>query len=192
MWCVHTYERISILRTKRNTKAQFYLRHKNSNEANLEQLFSNSRSGTITSKNQKRITAGTHFVVPLFILLEYKTTVSTTAIDDCRRSGRLVGSHSVHICEPPQPTLCCMEFGIEWLAHEFRADEFLSLPHEVVCDGNGHPLVGPAQLQAGRPDQRPSSVIGHGILAGIYLAKCRVSPSSQLLMCETTASRHGS
>ena len=35
-------------------------------------------------------------------------------------------------------------------------------------------------------------VIGHGILAGIYLAKCRDSPSSQSLMCETKASHHGS
>ncbi len=36
------------------------------------------------------------------------------------------------------------------------------------------------------------SVIRHGILAGIYLAKCRDLPSSQSLMCDTTASRHGS
>jgi hypothetical protein len=41
---------------KKNKKAQFYLRHKNWNEANLEQLSSESRSGTIASKNQKRIT----------------------------------------------------------------------------------------------------------------------------------------
>ena len=38
----------------------------------------------------------------------------------------------------------------------------------------------------------PLSVIGHGISGGNYLAKCRDSPSSQSLMCETTASRHGS
>ena len=35
-------------------------------------------------------------------------------------------------------------------------------------------------------------VIGHGILAGNYLAKCRDFPSSQSLMCETMASHRGS
>jgi hypothetical protein len=44
------------------------------------------------------------------------------------------------------------------------------------------------------PPLRPLSlyVIGHGILAGNYLAKWHDLPSSQSLMCETTASRHGS
>jgi hypothetical protein len=48
-----------LLSSFSNKKAQFYLQHKNLNEASLEQLFSESRSGTIASKNQKRITAGT-------------------------------------------------------------------------------------------------------------------------------------
>ena len=59
----HTKELVSF--QKKNKKAQFYLRHKYSKEANLEQLFSESRSGTIASKNQKRITAGTHYQVKM-------------------------------------------------------------------------------------------------------------------------------
>ncbi len=41
-------------------KNNFYLRHNFLRRENLEQIFSESRSGTIAHKNQKRITAGTH------------------------------------------------------------------------------------------------------------------------------------
>ncbi len=47
---------------KKNTeKFYFYLRHNKSNQANLDQVFSESRSGTIAHKNQKKITAGSHY-----------------------------------------------------------------------------------------------------------------------------------
>jgi len=44
-------------------KVNFYLRHKKLNIANLDQVFSESRSGTIAHKNQKRITAGTQYIL---------------------------------------------------------------------------------------------------------------------------------
>jgi hypothetical protein len=45
---------------KKNTeKFYFYLRHTKSNQANLDRVFSESRSGTIAHKNQKIITAVT-------------------------------------------------------------------------------------------------------------------------------------
>ena len=45
----------------RPEKVCFYLRHKKTKEANLDQIFSESKSGTIAHKNQKRITAATHY-----------------------------------------------------------------------------------------------------------------------------------
>jgi hypothetical protein len=45
---------------KKVEKVYFYLRHKNFNLVNLAPIFSNARSGTISNKNQKRITAGIH------------------------------------------------------------------------------------------------------------------------------------
>jgi hypothetical protein len=48
---------------RKEKKAQLYLRHMYFNIANLDPIFSESRSGTIANKNQKRITAGTHYWV---------------------------------------------------------------------------------------------------------------------------------
>jgi hypothetical protein len=42
-----------------------YLRHTKSNQANLDRVFSESRSGTIAHKNQKIITAVTHSTHPI-------------------------------------------------------------------------------------------------------------------------------
>ena len=65
-----------------------------------------------------------------------------SSLEKCQRppsdngwhSGRLVGSHTVHIRKPPQPTLCCMELGVEQLVGEVGANELLCFPHDV-CDG---------------------------------------------------------
>ncbi len=57
--CTRARMEDSIQKKEKAEKVYFYLRHKNLNEANLDQIFSESRSGTIAYKNQKRITAGT-------------------------------------------------------------------------------------------------------------------------------------
>jgi hypothetical protein len=47
-------------RKKKAEKVYFYLRHNKLKKANLDRVFSESRSGTIAHKNKKRITAVTH------------------------------------------------------------------------------------------------------------------------------------
>ena len=42
-------------------KVSFYLRHKKIKQADLDQIFSESKFWTIAHKNQKRITAATHY-----------------------------------------------------------------------------------------------------------------------------------
>jgi hypothetical protein len=55
----HTGESVQM---KKNTeKFYFYLRHNKSNQANLDRVFSESRSGTIAHKNQKKIMAGSQY-----------------------------------------------------------------------------------------------------------------------------------
>jgi hypothetical protein len=56
------------------------------------------------------------------------------------RSGCLVGSHMVNVCEHLQPTSCHQEFGIALFVSEFRANELLCLLHDL-SDGDGHPLL---------------------------------------------------
>jgi hypothetical protein len=46
---------------KKAEKVYFYLRHNKLNKANLDQVFSESRSGTIAQKSKKRITAVTQY-----------------------------------------------------------------------------------------------------------------------------------
>ncbi len=48
-------------RKKKAEKVNFYLRHNKLKKANLDQVFSGSRSGTIAHKNKKRITTVTHY-----------------------------------------------------------------------------------------------------------------------------------
>jgi hypothetical protein len=45
---------------KNSEKFYFYLRHKKMKQANLDQIFSESKFWTIAYKNQKWITAATH------------------------------------------------------------------------------------------------------------------------------------
>jgi hypothetical protein len=56
----HTVE--SIQKKGNTEKFYFYLRHDNKlKKVNLDRAFAESRSGMIAHKNQKRITAGTHY-----------------------------------------------------------------------------------------------------------------------------------
>jgi hypothetical protein len=50
----------SVQKKKKAEKVYFYLRHNKLKKANLDQIFSESRSGMIAHKNKKRITAATH------------------------------------------------------------------------------------------------------------------------------------
>ncbi len=50
----------SMQKKEKAEKLNFYLRHNKSNQANLDRVFSESRSGTIAHKNKKTITADTH------------------------------------------------------------------------------------------------------------------------------------
>jgi hypothetical protein len=56
----HPHLRKSDPKKKKSAKVYFYLRHNKLKKANLDQVFSESRSGTIAHKNKKRITAVTH------------------------------------------------------------------------------------------------------------------------------------
>jgi hypothetical protein len=46
---------------RKHRKFYFYLRHNKLKKANLDRAFGESSSGMIAHKNQKRITAGTHY-----------------------------------------------------------------------------------------------------------------------------------
>ncbi len=59
--CTRAPTEESIKKKEKAEKVYFYLRHKKLNIANLDQIFSESRSGTIAHKNQKRIMAGTQY-----------------------------------------------------------------------------------------------------------------------------------
>jgi hypothetical protein len=51
---------------KKAEKVYFYFWHNKLKKANLDQVFSKSRSGTIAHKNKKRITAVTHLLIAKF------------------------------------------------------------------------------------------------------------------------------
>ncbi len=53
----------SMQKKEKAEKLYFYLRHNKSNQANLDRVFSEFRSGTIAHKNKKTITADTQWVV---------------------------------------------------------------------------------------------------------------------------------
>jgi hypothetical protein len=54
---------------KKAEKVYFYLRRNKLKKANLDQVFSKSRSGTIDHKNKKRITAVTHCCVIIHVTI---------------------------------------------------------------------------------------------------------------------------
>jgi hypothetical protein len=57
--CPATFTEESIQKKKKAEKVYFYLWHNKLKKANLDQVFSESRSGTTTHKNKKTITAVT-------------------------------------------------------------------------------------------------------------------------------------
>ena len=60
---LHTeFNKESVENLGKYGKVCFYLRHKKIEQADLDQIFSESKFLTIAHKNQKRITAATHYL----------------------------------------------------------------------------------------------------------------------------------
>jgi hypothetical protein len=81
-------------------KAQLYLRHKNFNIANLDPIFSESRSGTIANKNQKRIMAA-----PIIRVASHLFTGSLAGI------GKLPALASWYVRYGMYGIFCTVRFG---------------------------------------------------------------------------------